>query len=210
MNNSELKIIASIFDKEIEWLDKIIQRRFDLFYNRGYTPTVINNQGEKVVDYSKKAQYEPIKTIAPFDFPNDHTNYSNFITNKKLSFDERLLLVLSLVPHLKPEFLLKAFKEEINKLPQIGLIMSQKLNCLVPTGLTFLFIAGGSNIEQRLNASCLLRQENLMLKEKVIHIEPTQSGDPMYSGTLILSHTYFELFISPVQNIALINYLNEN
>jgi hypothetical protein len=97
---------------------------------------------------------------------------------------------------LQPEFLLKRYQMEMSNYPQIGFVKGQNILCFIPTGLSFLFIAGGNHLEERLRLSRLFFSDSKLIQEQVFYLERPISGDPMYSGRLILSQVYYELFTS--------------
>jgi hypothetical protein len=82
METLEFKTLSSVFNEEIEWFKKVIERRENLFYNR--------------TESSTKLPYEPIQCIIPTNILNVNSNYYNFINENKLSFEERPLLILFL------------------------------------------------------------------------------------------------------------------
>jgi hypothetical protein len=183
MENSELKILSSVIEQEITWLAKIISRR---------------------LQYFRQSPQPDLIFVPDIKHENKDTYYTNFITKHSLSNEEHLLLALSFIPQVKPNFLLDQFRtysmdSSIDRdfsleYPEIGLVNGYDFAGFVPTGLTFLFLMAGRNIEQRLNYSNLLRPDSFLFKEKVIHLERAKPSDPIHCGRLILSNSYFDLF----------------
>jgi hypothetical protein len=187
--------VALVIEKEFEWLDEIIQRRFDICNKRTYHPERINANGEKTLDYSVNLFYPPVSSISPKGTSDYQTNYTSLIRELELCHEERLLLVLSLVPNINPEFLLERFDGKHSETLNAGLTSGYNFKGLLPTGFTFLYLVS-ENIDERLRALAFLREDGKLIREKIIHLEDTTPGDPPLSGRLILSHSFFQLFTS--------------
>ena len=189
MDTSEFEILSAIFEKEAEWLSKIIKQRLNLFTKNRNDVTSLEEIPE---------------CIAP-EHKDSNLAYTNFINENKLSFEERVLLTLATIPHIKPHFLFDQFnyrnsnmvtKEYGVDFPEMGLIKSKNIELIIPTQLTFLFILGGRSIKERLKTATLFNSQSVLIEKKVIHIERPASGEFIHSGKLILSQAFFELFTS--------------
>jgi hypothetical protein len=201
MGYSEYSVVSQELEKELYWLDRIITRAINIYGETTYYEEIIAEDGSRT---SQKSDNSPIESIKENHFPEIKTNYSRFIIENNLSFYERLLLILTLVPHLSPEFLEKKFKQDhLNKIPQIGLSRMQDSHIFIPTGLTFLFLvnnrtSGGRDLAKLLFGASFLAPESKLFRQKVIFLEPPMAGSLFFSGKLILSQSYFQLFINPV------------
>lgn len=187
MGSSEFEILSNIYEKEAIWLCKIIKHRINFFHN--------------------KDDSEPIQVIPVNDFKDIKTNYTNFIITHELSFEERLLLILAIIPNLKPHLLQEEFRvygmtteycvrnvmsDYTKEFPEI--LLANSPGGTLATGLTFLFLMAGRNTEQRLRASMVFQKDTALIKEKVLRLESTVPGNIFYSGKIILSESYFKMF----------------
>lgn len=93
------------------------------------------------------------------------------------------------------------------KHPETGLIRGASFKGLMPTGLTFLYLSAGSNMEIRLKNTELFLVGGTLIKEKVVHLESSLPGDPFFSGRLIFSKAYFASFLTTINNLK-ITYAN--
>ena len=193
---NDFEQLSLVFEQEAKWLSLVIKYRLKNFIKPCKT-------------------IDEIYAVKINDFESIQTNYTDFILKNHLCFEERLLLALTIIPHIKPHFLIHEFREygfadsddfypvKRNypaEFPEIGL--SFKENAVIPTGLTFLFLVSGRNIEQRLKAALLLQGNTTLIKEKVIYLEEASSENVFYSGKLIFSKAYFDVFTS-IQNVNL-------
>ena len=201
MDTSEFEILSVIFEKEADWLSNIIRERLKLF---------ITNKNDAT-------SLEGIPTCIVPEHKDSNLAYTNFINENKLSFEERILLAFAAIPHIKPHFLLDHFtyrnfnvitKEYGIEFPEIGLIKSKNIELVIPTQLTFLFLLGGRSIKERLKTATLFNSKSVLIEKKVIHIERPASGEIMYSGKIILSQVYFDLFTSSMADPKISSHAN--
>ena len=185
---------AHSFKDEIAWLKSIIDFQFAHSFNQrssGKVPPP--NQATLVTD-----MVPPTLTSGGA--------YADFLHENQLSFDERLLLILSLVNHVDPVFLPTMFynRGQHSKLEQRRPTLRQNLlfggmtgtnpNWFIPTGLTFPFLRGGTDYGQRMEAQEVFIQQFALCEEKVILLEPHLKGEPTLSGRLTVNESYIELF----------------
>jgi len=166
---------AIVLQKETQWLQSVIHQR-------------IRNTGNK--EFSIYDSRQPELDSAP-------TAYSDFIKKCNLSFDERALLILALVPHIDPTLLSHYSSDKFNLEDRyIFLLGSSGHNYkgLLPTGLTFLFLMAGSNMNLRLKLQHLLSSRNVLAEHNVVSLEPHYKGEPCFSGKIMMSESFVELF----------------
>ncbi|MBL4676744.1 MAG: ATP-binding protein, partial [Mucilaginibacter sp.] len=71
---------------EIKWFEKVLQTRLKLHANQD-------------------GEYNSIYDIEPPHLEENQSVFSEFLNFYKLTFDERLILVLALLPHVAPQLL---------------------------------------------------------------------------------------------------------
>lgn len=200
----ELSQLSAVFCAELQWLNKIIVRCINIYYDKDSPLEYTNSEGKTSLDYSRVTKLKPVEEMGMNEFKRVDTNYTEFLAQHRLSFEERLLLVLALAIHIEPEFFTRTFKEEAAKFPQTGLQYGADFKLLYPTGLTFLFILqcgvwksmSANTIERRLKAMSWLSRERTLFREQVISLGPPLAGSPVYSGRLLFSEPYIEWFTS--------------
>jgi len=82
----------------------------------------------------------------------DHSELEDFIHKNKLSNPEIITLLLTLIPHVIPDFFSKLIGEYLpngGDFPEFGGVRGKNHRGILPTGETVLFVLAGSNIEKR-------------------------------------------------------------
>jgi hypothetical protein len=124
---------------------------------------------------------------------------SEFIIENNLNETDILLLVLALVPHLKPDFLSSIMAEYLpngGELPEFGGIKTKNHRGILPTGETAQFLIAGNNLDDRISFYNYLHNKSFLYQKKIIKIEAVPNGEPKLSGLLILEDEYIEKFIT--------------
>ena len=90
-NNPALTIFeeslnAIALEKEIAWFKAVLTARFDLYFERD-------------------AAVKEIHAIQPPDLSEDTSEFAQIIRQFDMGFDERLIAILALLPHLQPQVL---------------------------------------------------------------------------------------------------------
>jgi hypothetical protein len=198
---SEYLMLAEQLKKEMEWVHKIIRRRLDLLFGKVGREEYRDEEFQLRSRYVKGFEIETILPPPPYE-----TSFSEFIKDHKLDFYERFLLSFTLSCQLNPEFFNEAMEHPeagregamyfVSHFPQTGLLRDPALHRFIPSGLTFLFIVAGNDLEKKLSLLPLLSLNGVLIKEKVIFLEKYLPGSPFYSGKLLFSEEYFSIFTS--------------
>lgn len=124
---------------------------------------------------------------------------SEFIIENNLTETDILLLVLALIPHIKPDFLSSIIAEYLpngGELPEFGGIKTKNHRGILPTGETAQFLIAGNDLENRMSFYNYLHNESFLYQKRIIKIETVPYGEPKLSGLLILEDEYIEKFIT--------------
>lgn len=175
---SDIKANAATLATEMEWLRLLIDARLRLFFNDN----------------------PPVPSIPDITPPilQNGTAYANFIIEKRIGTPERIILLLALAPHIKPEildgFLTKNTTYD-KRFTEFGGVISP-VQTFLPTGETALFLLGGSHLEQRFTYYNLLSPEHFFIKQKILVLEAGGKGEPFLNSRLLLANTYVHYFIT--------------
>jgi len=132
-----------------------------------------------------------------FEQELDNSKLSEFIKQNKLSYEELIILLIALSPHISPEFFNSVISEYLpngGDFPEIGGTKGKNHRGILPTGETVLFILAGKDIEKRIEVSKLFEESHLFAKKNVLYLEQVPIGEPKMSGRLILDDEYVDLF----------------
>jgi AAA+ superfamily predicted ATPase len=123
--------------------------------------------------------------------------FRDFLDKNKLSIHEIILLLIVLAPHVDPvlfDELIQASIPAQGDFPQFGGQRGKNHRGFLPTGETVLFILAGNDLEKRFECEQIFSEDHLFSKLKVLYLETPLPGEPRYSGKVILSPEYIELF----------------
>jgi AAA+ superfamily predicted ATPase len=138
----------------------------------------------------------PPDTI-PFPAITDGSPFHDFIAKHNLNSQEIIVLLIALAPHVDPvlfDELIQASIPTQGDFPQFGGQRGKNHRGFLPTGETVLFILAGNDLEKRFECEQIFSEDHLFSKLKVLYLETPMPGEPRYSGKVILSPEYVELF----------------
>jgi hypothetical protein len=163
---------------ELNWFKQILRTRSQL-----------NSKSE--------CKYSDILEVEPPEFNGSPSAYARFVKKNGLSFEERFLLILALVPHLKPE-LLDVFLQRNNNTEQIytefGGKKGKHHNGFLPTGETLMFLLAGTNLERRFNLLHVFDSEHYFIKNRVVWLDDVENGEPQLNGAISISKEILDEF----------------
>ncbi|MCB0563239.1 MAG: ATP-binding protein [Phaeodactylibacter sp.] len=116
----------------------------------------------------------------------------------QLKDEERVVLLLALVPHAVPNFFEKIILEALPKsgdFPELGGVKGKHHRGMIPTGDTVLFLLGGDELGQRLEVGKVLEAVHPFNQRKILYLEGVREGEPSMSGRLILDEEYVQLLL---------------
>ena len=175
---------------ELNWLCKLIRFR--------------KNESESKNSFTTDNGVRGISEIvelSPPDLRNEHSVYAKFVYEHELSFELRLLLILTLANHISPKVLAAEFETEkggytdtwLKNVRTLGGASSNGGNSwFLPSGLTYLFIVAGADWQQRLSAQQVFFSPNVLAEKGIIQLEPHYRGEPTLSGGLVMNEDWVE------------------
>ena len=177
-------------EADIEWLAQIIKERVK----------------DRAFDFD---------AVKPINFEQKCV-YSNFINSNCKNNEERLLVILVLVPHIYPVFLHRKFTSTYlhtstrgahsTKCPEhySAIVKSSTSESYLPTGQTFLYLVGGDNIRKRVkNIRCIYEGVFFTITNNIISPIKNSTYDPLLGNIITLNQNYALAFLT--NNEKLIN-----
>ncbi len=116
--------------------------------------------------------------------------FAQFIVSRNPRFEELVLLMLAIAPHIQPVFFNQIIAEHLPEggdFPEFGGVKGTNHRGILPTGETAQFILAGNDIEKRLEVQSILSSEHWFMKEHILWLESVREGEPAMSGRLILN-----------------------
>ena len=174
-------------ENELAFCNYALNLRFDQYFSAEDDP-------------KKQLRIEQIKLN---DLSNDNSPYGLLVKKYSLSFDERFLLILALVPHLAPQMLDLFFLNNGNlgrPYTEFGGWQSKSHRGFLPTCETALFVLAGDNLERRLEVMRLFDNNNVLFKNRILTLEYGEPGEPANSAALRISPEMLEYILTGSQN----------
>jgi AAA+ superfamily predicted ATPase len=126
----------------------------------------------------------------------DDSPFAQFLAKHQPIFEEYIILLLALVPHLQPHFfnqIIAEYLPEGGDFPEFGGVKATNHRGIIPTGETAQFILAGDDIEKRLEVQRILSNDHWFAQKHILWLEPVREGEPVMSGRLILDPEVMEM-----------------
>lgn len=136
---------------------------------------------EEVIKWRINNASEDFITAAPDLKTNDHEGFQlgNYISGKKLTHQEVIILLMALLPRLDPSLLKRIFLEFPSSVLFDYCITNDNGRLFYPTLQTVQYILGGESISERLKALDYFDSNSVLIKEELIVL----SGSSEHSST---------------------------
>jgi AAA+ superfamily predicted ATPase len=159
---------TDIINAEFTWFSEVLAVRMQLFLN------------------------EPCPYNSPLDFPAPvHTDmddpFSRFMINHDFHAQDRLLLVLSLVPLLKPQLLdpLLVNNPATGKIySAFGIVPGTRYGGLLPTLETYCFLVGSASPRYRIAFLRHIHAKQSLFRKNYLTLDTPAQGDPPLSAVI--------------------------
>ncbi len=171
---------AQVLTDELSWLSLVIHTRLELHFGQD-TP------------------YQSIDELLPPNVMEKEGTYAAFIQKTDLNTAERLVLILGLVPHIKPEVLdimLTKNKDYDRRYSEFGGLLLEGHLGLIPTAETAMFILAGDDLTRRLNYQYIFAEDHVFATEQVIKGRGQKKAGPWLSSTWMVADEYIGSLIS--------------
>lgn len=169
---------AKHLSAELDWFSGILDTRLKLYFG-------------------KDSRYEDIFEVPAAPLNGQCSNYSEFLKEKEAGFPERLMVLLALIPHIRPQLLDVFFTQNSNYdrgFTEFGGLKGNAYSGFLPTGETALFLLAGTDLEKRFKYRYLFEQEHFFSKDNVLSLKNSNPDEPFLSGLLSLSGDYVDYF----------------
>ncbi len=178
VKQNKIESNATDINREIAWFREILTTR-------------------SLLNTKKETKYKSVFEIAPPKLNGSISAFANFVNEHKLDFEERFLLALALVPHLKPE-LLDMFLVKNESTQQIytefGGKRGKNHTGFLPTAETAMFILAGKDLSKRFNLQRCFDGQHKFSNENILWLEEVGKDEPGLSGAISISQEVLDLF----------------
>jgi len=166
-----LKDNARDLSRELDWFAEVLDARLKQYFGAG-------------------GAAGPVFAIDPPDLGGSDSGYARFVRRHGLGFSERLVLVLALIPHIRPQLLdvLWSKNEATGRgFTEFGGLQGNTHGGFIPTGETALFVLAGDDLAARFELLELFEGDHAFARHDILSLAPAGPGEPALSGALTLS-----------------------
>ena len=164
---------AHDLELELNWFAAVLDTRIKLYF-------------------SQESEVQDVFDLAPPDLSGSESPYADFLRHYRLSFAERTALILSLVPHIRPQLLDIFFtKNKIfdRKFTEFGGIWGGPDGDFIPTGETLAFLLAGNGLETRFTLYRLFEADHFFARHNILRLR-SADGQPKMKSELRISGEY--------------------
>ena len=123
------------------------------------------------------------------NFYSENSRLAELIDRYDPGYEEFIVLMLSLAPHLRPGFfgsIIAEYLPDGGDFPEFGGVKAANHRGILATGETAQFILAGDDLEKRLAVQHILSSDHWLAQQRILWLEPVREGEPVMSGRLIL------------------------
>ncbi|SHN27391.1 ATP-binding protein [Mucilaginibacter sp. OK098] len=187
---------AETLAREITWFVNVVNKKLlDFFPAEKLYLSADKEKSEVIVNSD---DITPAITDVPIpDLSNDHSVYSDFVSYYKLNPDERLLLILALMPYVQPH-LLDAFFS-VNKATgrgytEFGGVKGSRHGGFIPTIETALFLLGGNDLSYRFKLYRIFEPDHVFFAHNILQLDQGSTTEPFYCSIINVTDEYVDFF----------------
>ncbi len=174
---SALERNAADLESELAWLERLIDTRLKLYFG---------------LDGAASAE-----ALMPPDLSGSDSAYATFLRETNLEFNERVALVLALVPHLRPQLLDVFFTRNQTfdrQFTEFGDARREPEGDFWPTGETLAFIIAGTDLAERFRLRKLFEPGHVFARRAVLRATSASADEPVMKARLQVSDDALALF----------------
>ncbi len=171
---------AHDLERELDWFANVLDARLQAYFGS---------------DARRKVHFAlPAPSLDSSDSP-----YARFCREHDVSAEERLVLLLALIPHIRPQLLdvLLTRNDATNgRFSEFGGSTTASRGGFVPTGETAVFLLAGDELGARFATMRLFEPDALLIRHDVVRLSGVSEGESRLAGTLVLSNDFLQRFTS--------------
>jgi AAA+ superfamily predicted ATPase len=160
---------------ELQWFRLVVETRYKLFHS----------QPCNFVDISEI----PIPSL------NGHSSiYQQFLKKTEISWQERLILILAIAPHIQP-YILDDFLLTID--PKfVAERFINRQSGFIPTVEAALFLLAGDDLEHRFLYEQIFDADALLMRENILSLDYESHNSSRLNARLVINQDFLSLFTS--------------
>jgi len=159
---------AGALEREVAWFERVLDARLALHFE----------QPAKVGD---------VREIPPPKLGKDRSEYSRIVRECEMGFEERLVFILALLPHVRPQALDTLFVRNQNLdrgFAEFGGRRGSAHGGFLPTLETAAFLLAGEDLDLRFRLISLFEGDHVLARNQILKVTPPAEGEPFFSAAL--------------------------
>lgn len=203
---------ADSLSREITWFAQYVNNHLKKYFPKettiqkaevadekhaGWWNKIIHPKASEPLLLPEKTQAGETMDIAPPDLTDDQSVYAEFVKHYKLSPHERLVLILTLVPHIQPHLLdvfLSTNKNIGRGYTEFGGLKANRHSGFLPTIETALFLLAGNDLNRRFNLYSLFEPDHFFSAHNILQFDTSGNAESYYAAQLAISDEYIDFF----------------
>lgn len=165
---------AGTLERELEWFDTVLQARICLHFKQ-------------------PCDHADVREISAPELAGDSSPYAQMVFENRMGFAERIVLMLALLPHLRPALLDTLFVRNKNfdrGFTEFGGWKGRAHGGFLPTCETAAFIVAGEDLAQRFAVMQLFDDAHYLRQRGILRVEHEAPGEPFLSAALVVGSEY--------------------
>lgn len=165
---------AVVLERELQWLAMVIEASIQLYFGQ-------------------ECAYRDVREIAAPDLPDTASTYAHTLRAHAMSFEERLILILALAPHIRPQLLDPFLMKNDNYgrgFTEFGGAMVGTHGGFLPTVQTLAFILAGDDLARRLALQPIFDAGHFFRKHKILQLDEVSAVQSLFCATLTIGREY--------------------
>jgi hypothetical protein len=175
---------ARDLERELDWFARVLDARLGSYFGRAGTPPP-----------------EPAE-LEPPSLEGSSSGWATFVREHGVPAPERLVILLALVPHVRPQLLdvLWARNDATQRgFTEFGGVLGAGHGGFMPTGETAAFLLAGDDLAARFRTARLFEPDGLLARTGIVHLTHLAAGEPQLAGALTLSRERLYCFTSGLE-----------
>jgi DNA polymerase III delta prime subunit len=161
-------------ERELAWFNLVVEARISIYFQHESAP-------------------QSIAEVPAPPLHRDRSFYARLVQAHNFGPDERNVMLLALIPHIRPQLLDTFFisNKNFNRgFTEFGGLKGHTHGGFLPTGETAAFILAGDDLLKRFEVQTLFDPEHNFHRHNILQVEPVDSTEPFLSGALTLSQQF--------------------
>jgi AAA+ superfamily predicted ATPase len=182
MELSMLGANAAALEREAAWFGRVLHARFTHYFGEPGDPFAFED---------------------PPDLRDDRSAYAETVREFDMGPGERLVVVLALLPHIRPQALDLFFtqnKQQGQRFTEFGGWRGKVHEGFLPTCETAAFLLAGDDLARRFEVLAMFDDAHRLVRGRMLRLEHAASGEPQLGAMLTLAPEYLQRFTTGVRH----------